>query len=94
MKHVKYPESIFCQQCEENVEMVDCRVAASKSKSKVLVEIDYVCVDCGHRDSVVRDWELLQFSEREFCRKNGLASLESQVKGQGVIYDKSILNKN
>jgi hypothetical protein len=94
MKHVKYPESIFCQQCEENVEMVDCRVASVKAKGKTRVEFDYVCVDCGHRASVIREWELLQFSEREFCRKNGLAELESQVKGKGVIYDRTILNKN
>ena len=88
MKAVKYPESIFCAACEENVKMTDCRVANGKPKSKVQIEFDYVCVTCGHRASATRDWEFLQYSEREFCQKQGVPDFAAKPKGLGVVYDK------
>jgi hypothetical protein len=72
MKQVKYPESIFCAQCQSPVEMRNCRMLARKSKGQAQVEIDYVCVTCGHRASATRDWDYLQFSERDFCQSKGL----------------------
>jgi|GEM_PF-2030580 len=91
MKPVKYPESIFCEQCEEHVKMTDCRVLDRKSKGKHQVEFDYVCISCGHRASARRDWEYLQFSEREFCQSNGLGDFGANVKKQGVYFHKSML---
>jgi hypothetical protein len=88
MKPVRYPESIFCGECHEHVQMVDCRFLSEK---KSTVEFDYVCVSCGHRASAVRDWEYLQFSEREFCKKNGLVA--SETKGLGVVYHRVAPNK-
>ena len=90
MKPIKYPESIFCSQCSENVQMTDCRILDRKVKGKTLVEFDYVCISCGHRASASRDWEYLQFSEREFCRINGPGDFGAGAKGQGVVIDRPI----
>jgi len=90
MKPVKYPESIVCDQCEEHVEMTDCRIMDRKTKGRVHVEFDYVCISCGHRASAHRDWEYLQYSEREFCQKNGLADFGAGNKKQGVIFEKPL----
>jgi hypothetical protein len=43
-----------------------------KVKGRPQVEFDYVCVGCGVRNSASRDWEYLQYSEREFCQSKGL----------------------
>jgi hypothetical protein len=73
MKQFKYPESIFCAECQGHVEMRNCRMLDRKSKGKVQVEFDYVCVTCGHRASASRDFEFLPFSERDFCQSKGLS---------------------
>ncbi len=88
MKPVKYPESIFCGECREHVKMTDCRVLSQKNKGKVQVEFDYVCITCGHRASAARDWEYLQYSEREFCMKSGVSTFGAGATKQGVIFEK------
>jgi len=94
MKHVKYPESIFCHQCQDHVEMVDCKVLEKKVKGRLHIEFDYVCVSCGTRAAATRDWEYLQYSEREFCQKNGLADFGAEVKGKGVVYERTTSSKS
>ena len=94
MKTVKYPESIFCEQCEEHVEMTGCKVLDQKAKGKPQVEFDYLCVSCGHRASARRDWEFLQFSEREFCRKNGLGDYGAGQKKHDVYFKKSAFSSS
>jgi hypothetical protein len=86
MKPVKYPESIFCKVCNGHVKMLDCRTLDRKSKGHTQIEFDYVCVDCGARASATRDGEFLQFSEREFCQKQGLPEFKARTKGVGVIF--------
>ena len=93
MKPVKYPESIFCAECREHVKMTDCRVLNQKAKGNIQVEFDYVCITCGHRASASRDWEFLQFSEREFCQKNGIADFGAGATKQGVVFDKLPVGK-
>jgi hypothetical protein len=86
MKAVKYPETIFCSECHGHVKMLHCRVLERKSKGKVHVEFDFVCVDCGARASASRDAEYLQYSEREFCQSKGLPDFKPRTKGVGVVY--------
>ncbi len=86
MKTFKYAESIFCESCRGHVKMVDCRVAAKKSKTKPQVEIDFACVECGQRGTAQRDAEFLHFSEREFCLSKGLTILKPKAKGVGVVF--------
>ncbi len=86
MKSVRYPETIFCEECNGHTRMVDCRVLSRKSKGKTQVEFDCVCVDCGHRESVARDAEYLHFSEREFCAAKGLPDFKNRAKGAGVVF--------
>jgi len=85
MKPVKYPESIFCDVCSEHVQMVDCRISEPVAKKPIHIDFDYVCVSCGHRASASRNWEFLQFSEREFCQKSGVGSFGSKDRGKSVI---------
>ena len=85
MKLIKYPESILCSECRDHVKMTDCRVLERKVKGKLHIEFDYVCITCGHRSSASRDWEYLQFSEREYCQQNGVGDFGKGVKGQGVL---------
>jgi hypothetical protein len=85
MRQIKYPESIFCAECRDHVKMTDCRVLERKVKGKMQVEFDYVCISCGHRSSANRDWEYLQYSEREFCQMNGVGDFGAGAKGQGVL---------
>jgi len=87
MKAIKYAQSIFCQNCEGNVRMVSGRILAAKPKKQPQVEIDYLCVDCGHRGSAVREEQNLPFSEREFCQETGLLDFAAKAKGKGVYYD-------
>jgi hypothetical protein len=75
MKHVKYPESIVCEECHSPVKMVDCRLLDKAVKGKTHVEFDTVCVACGKRFSVSRDLEYLQYSEREFCMAKNLVAV-------------------
>lgn len=82
MKQIKYPESIFCAQCQSHVEMRNCRMLTRKSKGKTQVEFDYLCVTCGHRASASRDWDYLQYSERDFCQSKGLVLAGSGLKLQ------------
>ena len=91
MESTKYSESIFCEQCENNVKMTSCRSVATKSKGRTQVEFDYVCVDCGYRASAIRDMEYLQYSEREFCQKSGLAEFKKKSKPVGVVFDRLAL---
>ncbi len=77
MKAVKYPESINCEDCHSPVKMVDCRFLGKKVKGKTHVEFDLVCVACGKRFSTSRDWEYLQYSEREFCWSKKLVAPET-----------------
>ncbi len=86
MKQVKYPETIFCSECASHVKMTDCRVLDKKSKGKIMVEFDYVCVDCGSRGSASRESEYLQYSEREFCQAKGLPAFKQRTKGAGVVF--------
>lgn len=88
MKAVRYPETIFCGNCRDHVKMTDCRRMEQKNKGRMQIEFDYVCVTCGHRGSEARDWEFLQFSEREFCVKNGLSTFGAGASKQGVIYER------
>lgn len=85
MKLIKYPEFIHCSECRDHVKMTDCRVLDRKVKGKLQVEFDYVCITCGHRSSASRDWEYLQFSEREFCQQNGVGDFGAGARGQGVL---------
>jgi hypothetical protein len=82
MKQIKYPESIFCEKCESHVEMRNCKMLTRKSKGRTQVEFGYVCVTCGHRATAVRDWEYLQYSERDFCQSKGLALTGTGLKLQ------------
>ena len=82
MKQIKYPESIFCSECQNHVEMLSCRLLERKVKGRVQVEIGYVCVTCGHRDSANRDFEYLQYSERDFCQSKGLILVGTGLKLQ------------
>ncbi|MGH7738672.1 MAG: hypothetical protein ACREL1_00860 [bacterium] len=85
MKAVKYPESINCPDCHSPVKMVNCRFLSQKVKGKLHVEFDVVCVACGLRSSANRDWEYLQYSEREFCWSKKLVAPEtvgSKAKGR------------
>jgi hypothetical protein len=84
---MKYAQSIHCHACEGNVKMVGGRPLAGKPKATPMVEIDFVCVDCGTRGSVSRDSQTLPFSEREFCQEAGLLNFKAQVKGKGVYID-------
>jgi len=85
MKLIKYPESILCDECRDHVKMTDCRVLEKKLKGKLQIESDYVCISCCHRSSASRDWEYLQFSEREYCQQNGVGDFGAGAKGQGVL---------
>ncbi|HUO56884.1 MAG TPA: hypothetical protein VMV05_01790 [bacterium] len=91
MESSKYSESIFCEQCESHVKMTSCRSVPVKPKARPQVEFDYVCVDCGYRSSAVRDLEYLQYSEREFCQKNGLPEFKKKSKPVGVVFDRLAL---
>ncbi len=82
MKHIKYPESIFCSECQSHVEMLRCRMMVRKNRGRTQVEFDYVCVDCGNRASAIRDWEYLQYSERDFCQSKGLVLAGTGLKLQ------------
>ena len=93
MKPIKYPETIFCADCQEHVKMTNCRLLPQTAKSKIQVEFDYACVTCGQRNSAVRDLEFLQFSEREFCQKNGIVEFKPGSKKMGGIYEKRPLGK-
>jgi hypothetical protein len=73
--------------CEGNVKMVSGRVLSTKGKRPTQVEIDYLCVDCGHRGSAIREEQILPFSEREFCQEKGLLDFAAKAKGKGVYYD-------
>ena len=80
MRPFKYPESIVCAECNSHVKMVNCRLLEKKIKGKVHVEFDCVCISCGVRASTSRDFEYLQFSEREFCKSKGLEPAGSGLK--------------
>lgn len=87
MKPVKYAQSIHCPSCEGSVKMVSGRVLSAKGKGPMQVEIDYVCVACGHRGSALREEQYLPYSEREFCQEKGLLNFAAQAKGKGVYLD-------
>jgi hypothetical protein len=73
MKHIKYSESIHCPDCTGPVRMMDCHMQPKPFRGKYFMEFDCACVTCGKWFSASRDREYLQFAEREFCQKKGLA---------------------
>ena len=91
---IKYPETIFCDVCRDPVKMTGCRISSHKVKGRVQVEFDYVCVACGHRASAARDWEFLQFSEREYCRLNGLGDFTTGAKKKATVPESKVALKS
>ncbi len=85
-KTPKFAEGIHCGDCEGRVRLMHARLPEKKSKGRVQVEFETVCVVCGRWDTVVRDSEFLPYSEREFCKKEKLPGFVGREKGQGVYH--------